>query len=74
MCMIQLEKCENSLADLLHSVEEDTRPPAKVWIMQLQSMKLHRDLTLVPYPSTEVILDKDTYWMQRIIILWLTAV
>lgn len=28
--MIQPEKCENSLADLSQSVEEDTRQPARV--------------------------------------------
>lgn len=59
--MIQPEKCENSHADLSHSVEEDTRHPAKVRIMQLHSMMIRRDLTLVSYPSTEMILDKDTY-------------
>lgn len=72
--MIQPEKCENSLADLSHNVEEDSRQPAKVWIMQLHSMMMPRDLTLVPYPCKELILDKDTYRMQMIIILWLTAV
>lgn len=30
LCMIQPEKCENSLADLSQSVEEDTRQPARV--------------------------------------------
>lgn len=59
--MIQSEKCENSHADLSHSVEEDTWQPAKVGIMQLHSMMIHRDITLVSYPRVEMILDKDTY-------------